>query len=358
MIVVVRPEAGGAPSGGTLYDERLMAAWARLGVPHRDVALPGPWPFPDADARARVASALAAAAGDRVLLDGLVGSACPRELADAARAGTELTLLSHLPLAAERGRSAAEVAHLHASEQRALAAVARVVVPSEHAARDLVARFTLPGTPLVARPGQEPAPPARGSDPPLLAMVGAFTPGKNHALAMDALAALTDRPWRLVLVGGEPATHSTLPALRRRAAAAGLTQRVRFAGVLRGRDLDALWATVDLLLLPSLVETYGMVVGEALARGVPCLVAAGTGAVEALTGPPTTDPPAGAALDPADPDSWRLTLAAWLDDPGLRALWRRRALGRRSQLRPWADTATTIAAALGTPPPEATRSPR
>lgn len=351
MLVLVRPAPGEVPSGGTLYDERVLAAWRRLGVPCRDVAVPGPWPEPDAAARARLAAALGdcrpGPAGDRVVLDGLVGSCCPAELADAAGAGLALALLVHLPLAAERGLTDAARARLHAAERDALAAVAgRAIVPSAFAARDLTARFALPEPPVVARPGQEPAPLAPGSEPPLLVMVGSFTPGKNHAVALAALAGLTDRPWRLVLAGGEPARASTLPALRRGVAAAGLGGRVRFAGVLGGADLDALWAGADLLLLPSLAETYGMVVSEALARGVPCLVGAGTGAVEALTGPEGRTPPAGAALDPADPDAWRAALAGWLGDPALRATWRGRAQARRAELLPWEDTARTIARAV------------
>lgn len=347
MLVLVRPAPGAVPSGGTLYDERVMAAWSRLGVPYRDVPLPGPWPHPDAAARARLAAALAEAGPGPVLLDGLVGSCCPSELADAARAGADLTLLVHLPLAAERGLAPEARARLHAAEQDALTHVARVVVPSAYAARDLIARFALPRTPLVAVPGQEPAPPATGSDPPSLVLVAAFTPGKNHRVAVAALASLTDRPWRLTFAGGEPARASTLPALRRQVEEAGLTGRVTFAGVLRGAALDALWADADLLLLPSLAETYGLVVGEALARGVPCLVAAGTGAVEALTGGVSGETTAGAALDPADPDAWRRQLARWLDDPALRRRWREQALRRRARLAPWTETARTIADALG-----------
>nr|NLI51629.1 glycosyltransferase family 4 protein [Propionibacterium sp.] len=346
----MRPAPGLVPSGGTLYDERVLAAWRRLGMACRDVPLPGPWPEPDAAARARLAAALRSCRvgpdGDRVILDGLVGGCCPAELAD-ARAGLALALLVHLPLDAEPGLPDAARARLHAAEQDALAVAGRVLVPSAFAARDLAARFALSEAPVVARPGQDPAPLADGSDPPLLVMVGAFTPGKNHALALAALAALTDRPWRLTLAGGEPARASTLPALRHRVAAAGLGGRVRFAGVLRDAALDALWAAADLLLLPSLAETYGMVVSEALARGVPCLVGAGTGAVEALVGPAGSTPPAGAALDPDDPEAWRAALARWLDDPGLRAAWRARAVLRRAELRPWDDTARTIARAVG-----------
>lgn len=363
VITFARPASGGVPSGGTLYDERVLAAWTRQGVACRDVVLPGSWPFPDAPARAALAQALEEAPGP-VVVDGLVGSCCPGELASAAARGVPVTLVVHLPLEAEPGRPAGEARALHALEQSALDAVGAIVVPSAFAADDLARRFDLRRTPVVARPGQDPAPTASGSEPPRLVMVGAFTPGKNHRLALEALAGLADRPWMLSLAGPEPASHSTLPELQR--LAEGLRQaqppsplpaRVRFEGVLTGAALDALWDAAGLLLLPSRAESYGMVVSEALARGVPALVASGTGAVEALTGraaskgptrPGTRPAVAGAALDPADVGAWREMIARWLDDAALREAWRRAALRRRVELPSWNETARLVAQASST----------
>ncbi len=57
---------------------------------------------------------------------------------------------------------------------------------------------------------------------------------------------------------------------------------VRFAGPLTGAELAASYAAADLLVLPSRAETYGMVVTEALARGIPVLATAVDGVPEAL----------------------------------------------------------------------------
>ena len=65
--------------------------------------------------------------------------------------------------------------------------------------------------------------------------------------------------------------------------------RIRVTGALTGSALDQRWDAADLLVLPSRVETYGLVVTEALARGIPAIVSAGTGAVEALQQGATTD---------------------------------------------------------------------
>jgi 1,2-diacylglycerol 3-alpha-glucosyltransferase len=52
----------------------------------------------------------------------------------------------------------------------------------------------------------------------------------------------------------------------------GLKDAVDWLGDLRGRELEDTYAASDLLLLPSRVEGYGIVVAEALAHGIPCIV--------------------------------------------------------------------------------------
>ncbi|MCU0967217.1 MAG: glycosyltransferase family 1 protein [Rubrivivax sp.] len=93
--------------------------------------------------------------------------------------------------------------------------------------------------------------------------VGRLAPEKNLDLllrAFDALRAGGAR-WRLVLVGDGP--------LRRE-----LQQHcpeALCAGLRRGEDLAAHYASGDLFVFPSLTETYGNVVPEAMASGLPVL---------------------------------------------------------------------------------------
>lgn len=49
-------------------------------------------------------------------------------------------------------------------------------------------------------------------------------------------------------------------------------KQVEFAGVLRGEDLATAYANMDLFLFPSRTDTYGNVIQEALASGVPAVV--------------------------------------------------------------------------------------
>ena len=74
----------------------------------------------------------------------------------------------------------------------------------------------------------------------------------------------------------------------------------RFTGPLTGADLDHAYAAADVLVLASRGETYGMVVTEALARGLPVIATAVGGLPEALGHGSDGNLP-GLLVPPADP---------------------------------------------------------
>ena len=88
---------------------------------------------------------------------------------------------------------------------------------------------------------------------------------------------------------------SFVDRLRRRAADAGLADRIRFAGPLAGDELTGSTGRADLLVLPSRLEAYGMVVTEALAVGLPVVAAAVGGVPEALGRTAPTGCPGGSS---------------------------------------------------------------
>jgi glycosyltransferase involved in cell wall biosynthesis len=104
------------------------------------------------------------------------------------------------------------------------------------------------------------------------------------------------------------------------------------------------WSGADLALLPSLVEAYGMVVTEALARGIPAIVAAG-GPAEALGLSPDGERP-GVVVRPGDTAELARELRRWLMDEGHRARLRSAAASRRPSLPGWDTTARLIRSAL------------
>lgn len=102
---------------------------------------------------------------------------------------------------------------------------------------------------------------AASSDAPLLLYVGRISPEKNLAALAAMARALPVYP--LVVVGDGPARADLA------ADVAGLN--VYFTGVLRGEALARIYASADLFLFPSRTETFGQVVHEAMAAGLPAI---------------------------------------------------------------------------------------
>jgi hypothetical protein len=100
-IDIVGPGAFGWRSGGTTYNQRLMAGLGELGVDVRDHVAPGAWPEGSAADRAALSALLrgiAADGGGTAIVDGLVGLGCPDELREAERAGLAVWVLVHSSL--------------------------------------------------------------------------------------------------------------------------------------------------------------------------------------------------------------------------------------------------------------------
>jgi glycosyltransferase involved in cell wall biosynthesis len=133
--------------------------------------------------------------------------------------------------------------------------------------------------------------------------------------------------------------------VRGRARRLGLRDRVRFPGPCAGQEVDRAYAAADLLVLASHAETYGMVVTEALSRGLPVLATEVGGVTEALGhGEDGTRP--GLLVSPGDPAALGAALRVWLGDAELRDRLRRAARERRAKLRRWAATTSAVAEVL------------
>ena len=198
----------------------------------------------------------------------------------------------------------------------------------------------------VAEPGVDAARLAPGTAAgDALLCVAALTPDKGHDVLLDALATATDLSWRCACVGSLDRDPAFADRVRRRAWKGGLRDRVGFPGPRTGPELDRAYAAADLLVLASHAETYGMVVTEALARGLPVLATEVGGVSEALGhGEDGTRP--GLLVPPGDPAALGAALRAWLEDAELRDRLRRAARERRATLRPWAATASAVADVL------------
>ncbi|GGC32874.1 GDP-mannose-dependent alpha-mannosyltransferase [Novosphingobium marinum] len=102
---------------------------------------------------------------------------------------------------------------------------------------------------------------------PILLNVGRVAPEKNIEAFLDA-----EVEGSKVVVGDGPA----LDELRRR------YPDVHFLGSLSGEELAAAYRTADCFVFPSLTDTFGLVVIEALASGVPVAAYPVTGPIDIL----------------------------------------------------------------------------
>jgi glycosyltransferase involved in cell wall biosynthesis len=330
------------PSGGNTYDRRVCQGLAEMGWSVQLHAVPGSWPHPDPGAYAALANALERIPdGAAVLLDGLVASTAPQLLVPQADR-LRLVTLVHMPLGQSRAGG-----DVREREAAVLSAAASVVTTSEWAQRTLVELYALPtGRVHVAEPGVDAAELAPGTATAgALLCVAAVTPGKGHDVLLDALATMADLPWHCRCVGSLDRDPTFAQRLRLRIAHLGLGERLSFPGPGAAPDLDRSYAAADLLVLASRGETYGMVVTEALARGLP-VVAADVGGVPEALGHGADGARPGALVRPEDPAGLGAALRAWLGDAELRRGWRRAARERRASLTPWSATVSTIAGVL------------
>jgi glycosyltransferase involved in cell wall biosynthesis len=199
----------------------------------------------------------------------------------------------------------------------------------------------------VARPGVDRADLVAGSAAGgALLCVAALTFDKGHDVLLDALATISELPWRCVCVGSLDRDPPLVESLRQRARQRRLDGRVGFAGPRTGADLDRTYAAADVLVLASRAETYGMVVTEALARGLPVIATEVGGLSEALGNGADGIRP-GLLIAPEDPAALAGALGRWLGDAELRRRLRRAARERRGSLPAWSATTSVIANVLG-----------
>jgi glycosyltransferase involved in cell wall biosynthesis len=251
-------------------------------------------------------------------------------------------VLVHMPLG---HRSPDDL--VRAREREVLEAATAVVTTSEWTRRRLGELYALPDDRLhVAEPGVDAAGLAPGTAAgDALLCVGAVTPDKGHDVLLAALATATDLSWRCACVGSLDRAPGFADRMRRRAWEGELRDRVGFAGPLTGPELDRAYAAADVLVLASHAETYGMVVTEALARGLPVIATDVGGVTEAL-GRAADGAPPGLVMAPGDAAALGDALRTWLGDADLRARLRRAARQRRTTLRPWATTISEVADVL------------
>ena len=339
-LTVVIPGDLETRTGGYEYDRRIIAGLRARGWTVDVSPLDATFPQPTRAAREGAVRVFAAIPdGATVLVDGLALGALPDEIAREAARLTFVALVHH-PLAAETGLDPDVAGALEGSERRALASARGVVVTSRRTAASMTRYGVSEDRIAIVEPGTDRAPLARGSQSAMsLLCVATLTPRKGHELLCRALAAVSNKQWRLRCAGSLDRDPATTARVRAQLRADGLEDRVSLVGELDAAALALEYDRADVFVLATLYEGYGMAVAEALARGLP-VVSTATGAIEEIVCG------AGRIVPPGNLDALTVALSSVLDDAGARDALAARARQVRDRLPTWDDATTGLARAL------------
>jgi phosphatidylinositol alpha-1,6-mannosyltransferase len=159
---------------------------------------------------------------------------------------------------------------------------------------------------------------------PLLFAVQRLAPEKRVDVLVEAMpASLRRHPETVLIVGGAGRARGELESLSRRL---GVDRSVRFAGYIPDAELPGYYATGDVFVFHSTYETFGVVLGEAMATGKPVVSVRCTAIPEVVS-----DGETGVLAPPLDPPAFADKVNFLLDHPA-----ERDRLGKNA--RRWAET--------------------
>ena len=159
------------------------------------------------------------------------------------------------------------------------------------------------------------------ADAPVVGFVGRLRREKGLDVLIRALpAVVVSFPGtRLLVVGNGPEAG----ALRDLARSAGVDERVVWMGMRDKLETRRLFAAMDLAVVPSRFEGFGLAAAEAQAAGLPVVAADVDGLREVID-----DGETGLLVPPEDPGAFAKAIVRLLGDPGAA-----RELGRQGRIR-------------------------
>jgi glycosyltransferase involved in cell wall biosynthesis len=162
-----------------------------------------------------------------------------------------------------------------------------------------------------------------------LLFVGYLFPNKNFANLLKAFHGIAKEiPHQLVVCGGRRWDYEKDVA---QIDALGLTDRVTFLGVVPLEDLVAIYNLAKCFVFPSLYESFGLAMVEAMACGCP-VVASNTGALPEIAGDAAT------YCDPLSPDDIGRAIWTVVSDPELQSSYAAKGVQRAGEFT-WERTA-------------------
>lgn len=207
----------------------------------------------------------------------------PAGAAIAAESGKPLVVQVH---STEFDRSGENVNRpVHEIEHQGMHAAQAIIAVSHMTKRIIVQRYGVPAEKVrVVHNGIDPkhgaeAPRPRNGDKTVLFM-GRLTMQKGPEFFVRAAARVLTRlsNVRFIVAGW----GDLGPQIVEQVAAMGLGTKVRFAGFLRGAEVEQAYRMADVYVMPSVSEPFGLTALEAIQHGVPVVLSKNSGVAEVL----------------------------------------------------------------------------
>ena len=324
-----------AVTGASFYHRRMLAAWQEMGGASEVIALEGP--VSEGSASALLISQME---GRIVIVE---GDAFERAagIIPALQARGAAALIHH-PTALEPGTPEVRRLALKQLEASLLPGFRRVIAASQPIGERLIGEFGVARERLrVVVPGTDQAPRRVIGDgqvvgaPCAILSLGTLTYRKGHDVLLRALAGLFDLDWHLTLAG-EPRDAEYAASLQRLIGDLGIAAKVTLKGALEGKMLEEAWSKAEIFALATRFEGYGMVIAEALSRGIPVAITAG-GAAESLV-----PPEAGVVAPVDDVEQLGKAMRRMIFSPSLREIMSRAAWRQGQTLPDWITQAKAL----------------
>jgi glycosyltransferase involved in cell wall biosynthesis len=164
-------------------------------------------------------------------------------------------------------------------------------------------RIVEPGTDLFPRKKRYKAVPSE------LLCISNYSSLKAQDMMIRALYRLADRDWTLHLYGSMDRDREYTASVRSLIQQLKMEHRIYMHGIVERDEISGVFLNADLFLLPSLFESYGMVLTESLAHGIPV--------VTTLAGNLPCTVPAGMGLliEPGNEEQLAEAICSLFDDP-------------------------------------------
>jgi len=252
-------------TGGYLYNSRITDALRCLGVDVIIHSLEGDWPWP----QCAHDDVLAAIPDDAIVVaDGLLWPGLEPDEREALCGRCSVWVVVHSVLDKEGSSDPTLIER----EVAALREAHGWFATSQRTA-DLVAGRMGGGPSAVVIPGTEPPPVSSRSHSAEIQLlnVAHVIPRKGHRTLIEGLSAVRDLPWTMHIVGSMLRDIQWATAIQEEVIGLGLENRIHFLGELNEADMESAYRSADVLVHTADFEAYGMVLTEALVRGLPVI---------------------------------------------------------------------------------------